>query len=612
MEQESFQQIAGTIPLEPGIYKYFDSKKELLYVGKAKNLRKRVSSYFNKTLSNYKTYELVRRIQSIEFTLVNSEQDAFLLENSLIKQFQPRFNINLKDDKSYPFIVIKKENFPRVFLTRRKINDGSEYLGPFTSVARVRELIDFIKANVQLRTCKLNLSPANIAKKKFKVCLEFHLGNCKGPCEGLQTQEDYTEGLRKLKNILKGNIGPVISGFKQDMKDAAGNMAFEKAELIRKKIEHLETYQSRSVIVNKHIVQVDVFSIFRDESGAFINYLMVENGTIVQTHTTEAKPQLEETDEEILSFSIAQLRDRFNSTATEIILPFAIEYPQEGILITVPKGGDKRKLLELSEKNVNYYREEAEKKKMLHLQKKTPEERLIVLEQLQKDLQLSELPTHIECFDNSNFHGSYPVSAMVCFRDGVESKKDYRHFNVKTVEGINDFATMKEVVYRRYKRMQEENQSLPQLVIIDGGKGQLSAALESIEELGLRGRLTLVGLAKNEEEIFFAGDQQSLKLPYDSMSLKLIRKIRDEVHRFGISFHRNKRSRGTFKNELENIRGIGKQTADHLLKTFHSVKKVKAATDEDMTSVIGASKTKLIREHFSKQEDEMQAGQGFQ
>src|SRR5450432_431913 len=612
MEQESFQQIAGTIPLEPGIYKYFDSKKELLYVGKAKNLRKRVSSYFNKTLSNYKTYELVRRIQSIEFTLVNSEQDAFLLENSLIKQFQPRFNINLKDDKSYPFIVIKKENFPRVFLTRRKINDGSEYLGPFTSVARVRELIDFIKANVQLRTCKLNLTPSNIAKKKFRVCLEYHLGNCKGPCVGLQTEEDYTEGLRKLKNILKGNLGPVISGFREEMKEAAGNMAFEKAEIIRKKIEHLENYQARSVIVNKHITKADVFSMFRDEGGAFINYLMVENGTIVQTHTTEAKTQLEETDEEILAFSVAQLRDRFNSSAVEIILPFPIEYPQEGIVLTVPRGGDKKKLLELSEKNVNYYREEAEKKKMLHLQKKTPEERLEVLTQLQADLQLSVLPTHIECFDNSNFHGSYPVSAMVCFRDGVESKKDYRHFNVKTVEGINDFATMKEVVFRRYKRLMEENQLLPQLVIIDGGKGQLSAALESIQELGLRGSLTLVGLAKNEEEIFFAGDQQSLKLPYDSMSLKLIRKIRDEVHRFGISFHRNKRSRGTFKNELENIRGIGKQTADHLLKTFHSVKKVKAATDEDMTSVIGASKTKLIREHFSKQEDEMQAGQGFQ
>jgi excinuclease ABC subunit C len=611
MEQETFQQIAQTIPLEPGIYKYFGSNKELLYVGKAKSLRKRVSSYFNKTQSNYKTYELVRRIHSIEFTLVNSEQDAFLLENSLIKQYQPRFNINLKDDKSYPFIVIKKENFPRVFLTRKKINDGSEYLGPFTSVARVRELIDFIKANVQLRTCKLNLTPGNIAKKKFRVCLEYHLGNCKGPCEGLQTEEDYAEGLRKLKNILKGNLGPVIAGFRQEMKEAASQMAFEKAEIIRKKIEHLENYQSRSVIVNRHITQVDVFSIFRDESGAFINYLMVENGTIVQTHTTEAKTQLEETDEEILSFSIAQLRDRFNSSAQEIILPFSIEYPEEGILITVPKGGDKKKLLELSEKNVNYYREEAEKKKMLHLQKRTPDERRAVLEQLQKDLQLSELPVHIECFDNSNFQGSFPVSAMVCFRDGVESKKDYRHFNVKTVEGINDFATMKEVVYRRYKRLMDEKQSLPQLVIIDGGKGQLSAALESIDELGLTGKLTLVGLAKNEEEIFFAGDRESLKLPYDSLSLKLIRKIRDEVHRFGIRFHRNKRSRGTFRNELENIKGIGKQTAEQLLKSFRSVNKVRMASEEELVRLVGLSKTKLIRDYFSNQDGEMQEEQGF-
>ena len=611
MEQESFQQIVQTIPLEPGIYKYFDSKKELLYVGKAKNLRKRVSSYFNKTLSNYKTYELVRRIHSMEFTLVNSEQDAFLLENSLIKQYQPRFNINLKDDKSYPFIVIKKEHFPRVFLTRRKIHDGSEYLGPFTSVARVRELMDFIKANVQLRTCKLNLTPSNIAKKKFRVCLEYHLGNCKGPCEGLQTEEDYTDGLKKLKNIMKGNLGPVIHGFRQEMKNAAGSMAFEKAELIRKKIDHLENYEARSVIVNKHIVQADVFSIFRDKVIAFINYLMVENGTIVQTHTTEAKPQLEETDEEILAFSIAQLRDRFNSSAPEIILAFPIDFPQQGVFITVPKGGDKKKLLELSEKNVNYYREEAERKKMLHLMKKTPEERLAVLTQLQMDLQLSELPIHIECFDNSNFQGSFPVSAMVCFRDGVESKKDYRHFNVKTVEGINDFATMKEVVYRRYKRLTEENHSLPQLVIIDGGKGQLSAALESISALGLRGKLTLVGLAKNEEEIFFAGDRESLKLPYDSMSLKLIRKIRDEVHRFGISFHRNKRSRGTFKNELENIKGIGKQTADQLLKTFHSVKKVRLATEEELISLVGPAKTKLLMDHFMQQSDEIQAGQGF-
>ena len=613
MEQETFQQIAETIPLEPGIYKYFDAKKELIYVGKAKNLRKRVSSYFNKTLSNYKTYELVRRIHSIEFTLVNSEQDAFLLENSLIKQYQPKFNINLKDDKSYPFIVIKKENFPRVFLTRRKTNDGSEYLGPFTSVARVRELIDFIKTNVQLRTCKLNLTPANIAKKKFRVCLEFHLGNCKGPCEGLQTEADYKDGLQKLKNILKGNLGPVISGFRQEMREASGNMNFEKAEIIRKKIEHLENYQSGSVIVSKHIEQVDVFSMFRDKDkdNAFINYLMVENGTIVQTHMTEAKTQLQETDEEILAFSIAQLRDRFSSMSLEIVLPFPIEYPQEGIRITVPKGGDKKKLLELSEKNVNYYREEAERKKMLHLQKKTPEERSVVLEQLQKDLQLSELPVHIECFDNSNFQGSYPVSAMVCFRNGVESKKDYRHFNVKTVDGINDFATMREVVDRRYKRLVEEKQLMPQLVIIDGGKGQLSAALESIEALGLRGKLTLVGLAKNEEEIFFAGDRESLKLPYDSMSLKLIRKIRDEVHRFGISFHRNKRSSGTFKNELENIKGIGKQTADQLLRTFHSVKKVKAASEKEISNLVGAFKSKLIREYFLKQEGEIQAGQGY-
>ena len=424
----------------------------------------------------------------------------------------------------------------------------------------------------------------------------------------LQTEDDYAEGLRKLKNILKGNLGPVISGFRQEMKEAAAQMAFEKAEIIRKKIEHLENYQSRSVIVNKHITQVDVFSMFRDESDVFINYLMVENGTIVQTHTTEAKTQLEETDEEIMIFSIAQLRDRFNSSAPEIILPFPVEYPQEGIMITVPKAGDKKKLLELSEKNVNYYREETERKKMLHLSKKTPEERHEVLEQLQKDLQLSELPVHIECFDNSNFHGSFPVSAMVCFIDGIESKKDYRHFNVKTVEGINDFATMKEVVYRRYRRLLEEEQSLPQLVIIDGGKGQLSAALESIKELGLEGKLTLVGLAKNEEEIFYAGDRESLKLPYDSLSLKFIRKIRDEVHRFGISFHRNKRSRGTFKNELENIKGIGKQTADQLLKTFRSVSKVKRASDEELIQTVGVSKTKLIRNYFAHQTEQTQAG----
>jgi excinuclease ABC subunit C len=578
-------------------------------VGKAKNLRKRVSSYFNKTFTSYKTYELVRRISSIEFTIVNSEQDAFLLENSLIKQYQPRFNINLKDDKTYPYIVIKKEPFPRIFLTRHRINDGSEYLGPFTSVAKVRELIDFIKSNIPLRTCKLNLTPANIAKKKFKVCLEYHLGNCKGPCEGLQTEADYLEGLKKIKHILKGNLGPVINDFRTEMKEAAAAMQFEKAELLRKKIEHLENYQARSVIVNKHIEQADVFSIFRDNDLAYINYLMVQNGTIVQTHTTEASTRMEETDEEVLAFAIARLRGTFNSQAREIIVPIPIEYPEEAVSITVPKAGDKKKLLELSEKNVNYYREEAEKKRMLHLLKKTPEEKIRMLEQLQQDLQLSELPVHIECFDNSNFHGSFPVSAMVCFRNGLESKKDYRHFNVKTVEGIDDFATMKEVVYRRYKRLKEEDAPLPQLVIIDGGKGQLHAALESIENLGLRGKMTLVGLAKNEEEIFFAGDQEPLKLPYNSSSLQFIRRIRDEVHRFGISFHRNKRSRGTFQNELENIRGIGRQTADQLLKSFHSVKKVRGASATELSAVVGEAKARLIMDFFSKQgEQETQAG----
>jgi excinuclease ABC subunit C len=604
MTQKEFQDIAHTIPNEPGIYKYFDNKKGLLYVGKAKNLRKRVASYFTKTFTTYKTHELVQRIQSIEFTIVNSEQDAFLLENSLIKQFQPRFNINLKDDKSYPYIVIKNEPFSRVFLTRRKIDDGSEYLGPFTSVAKVRELLDFVRANIQLRTCKLNLTENNIRKKKFKVCLEYHLGNCKGPCEGLQTEEDYKQGLTRLKNILKGNLGPVISEFKKEMKLAAEKMEFEKAQIIRKKIDHLENYQSRSVVVSEHISNADIFSISSDDGHAYVSYLVVQNGTIVQTHTTEVETHLEESDEEILTFSVAQLRDTFNSQAPEIIVPFYIQYPQEGIIITVPKGGDKKKLIDLAEKNVSYFRDELRKKKALHLAEKNEAGRKEVLYQLMEDLQLSELPVHIECFDNSNFQGSYPVSAMVCFKNGVESKKDYRHFNVKTVKGIDDFATMKEVVFRRYKRLVLEEQSLPQLVIIDGGKGQLHAALESIKELNLTGKLTLIGLAKNEEEIFFAEDKDSLKLPYDSESLKFIRRIRDEVHRFGINFHRLKRSKGAFNNQLEGIDGIGRNTADLLLKTFRSVNKIKQIPEHELASVIGNAKAKIITGFFEKQKKE--------
>ena len=490
MTQQEYQHIVSTIPDKPGIYKYFDDKNELLYVGKAKNLRKRVGSYFLKTFTTYKTHELVQRIHHIEFTIVNSEQDAFLLENSLIKQFQPRFNINLKDDKSYPFIVIKNEPFPRVFLTRRKINDGSTYLGPFTSVGRVRELLDFVRANIQLRNCKLNLTENNIRKGKFKVCLEYHLGNCKGPCEGLQTAEDYQEGLTQMKNILKGNLGPLIQEFKKEMKEAAASLEFEKAEMLRKKVEHLENYRARSVIVSRHVTNADVFSILKEGDTAYVNYLMIENGTIVQTHNTQVETHLEETEEEVMQFTVAMLRERFNSDGTEIIVPFNISYPQEGIVITVPKAGDKKKLLELSQKNTAYFVEELKQKKTLQIKANTEDDNNRVLHQLMDDLQLPVLPVNIECFDNSNFQGSYPVSAMVSFKHGVASKKDYRHFNVKTVQGINDFATMKEVVYRRYKRLTDEQQPLPQLVIIDGGKGQLHAAMESIQELGLTGKLT--------------------------------------------------------------------------------------------------------------------------
>lgn len=600
MTTSEFQHIASSIPAQPGIYKYFDNNNELLYVGKAKHLRKRVSSYFSKTFTSYKTYELVQRIARIEFTIVSSEQDAFLLENTLIKQFQPRFNINLKDDKTYPFIVIKNEPFPRVFLTRKKVNDGSEYLGPYTSVKKVRELLEFIKQTIQLRNCSLNLSETNIKKEKYKVCLEYHLGNCKGPCEGLQTAEDYIENLIQLKNLLRGNLAPVIRHFKEEMKKMAAELAFEKASLVKKKIDFLENYQSRSIVANTKTGSIDVFSILKEKEIAYVNYLMVRNGAIIQTQTNKVETHLDEEPEEILSFSVAQLRDTFNSDAAEIIVPFNIDYPQNEVIVTVPKGGDKKKLLSLSEKNANHFIEELKAKERLKLNIKNAD-MFKVLEQLQKDLQLQDMPVHIECFDNSNFQGSYPVSAMVCFKNGVPSKNDYRKFNVKTVEGINDFATMKEAVFRRYKRVKDEGQSFPQLVIIDGGKGQLNAANEAIAELGLTGKTTLMGLAKNEEEIFFTGDTSSLKLPYNGSSLKIIRRIRDEVHRFGITFHRQKRSKGTFKNELEEIHGIGKSTADILLKEFKSVKKIREMGKEKLAAIIGRSKARILIEYYQKQ-----------
>jgi len=596
MTAAEFQHIASGLPQQPGIYKYFDEASELVYVGKAKNIRKRVSSYFNKNLANYKTHELVRRIRRIEFTIVNSEQDAFLLENSLIKEFQPIFNINLKDDKTYPYIVIKKEPFPRVFLTRHREADGSEYLGPYTSVKKVRELIEFTRHTIPLRNCSLNLTEKNISAGKFKVCLEYHLGNCKGPCEGHQTAADYQENLDQLKNLLRGNLAPVMKHFRDEMKILAADLAFEKAELVRKKIEFLENYQARSVVVGARTGDLDVFSLLREGDAAFVNFLQVRNGTVVQTHTTRVETHLDEPADEVLAFSIGRLRSTFNSDSPEIVVPFPIEYPEEGIQLTIPKAGDKKKLLELSEKNAGYFLDELKQKARLRLGIK--KDMIPVLEQMQKDLQLQELPVYIECFDNSNFHGSYPVSAMVCFRNGESSKADYRHFNVKSVTGINDFASMKEAVMRRYKRLRDEGLPFPQLIIIDGGKGQLGAALEAIQELGLEGESTLVGLAKNVEEIFFAGDQESLKLPYNSESLKLIRRIRDEVHRFGITFHRQKRSKGTFKNELEEITGIGKATADQLLKTFRSVKNVKEKSLEELQAVLGAAKALLVFRYF--------------
>ena len=599
MKPVEFKNIQQTIPQHPGIYKYFDAGNELIYVGKARNLKKRVSSYFTKTFTGYKTHELVKRINRVEFVIVNSEQDAFLLENSLIKEFQPKYNINLKDDKSYPFIVIKKESFPRIFFTRRLIKDGSEYLGPFTSVNQVRELLEFIRQTIPIRNCTLNLSQTNIEKKKFKVCLEYHLGNCKGPCEGLQTEDDYNENLLQVRNILKGNLADVIRHFKEKIKKRILNLEFEKADLLKKKIEFLENYQARSVVVNPKIGNADVFTIVNEKDIVFINFMMVRGGAIVQSQTKKVETKLDETDAEILEFCVESIRSTFNSDAIEIILPFPINLSVAGITVTIPKSGDKKKLLDLSLKNAGYFIEEIKNKERLQLGVKSKDS-FEVLTQLQDDLQLSELPVHIECFDNSNFQGSFPVSAMVCFKNGEAAKNEYRHFNIKTVSGINDFASMKETVYRRYKRLKEENKALPQLVIIDGGKGQLSSANEAINELGIMGRMTLVGLAKNEEEIFFTGDKESLKLPYNSDSLRLIRRIRNEVHRFGINFHRQKRSKGTFKNELEDIPGIGKATADLLLKEFKSVKNISSKSIEDLKAVTGLAKATIVKNYFDQ------------
>lgn len=599
MQNFNFQDIQPTLPNAPGIYKYYDAEGELIYIGKAKNIKKRVSSYFTKSNHSYKTNELVKRIRQIEFTIVRSEHDALLLENSLIKEFKPKYNIELKDDKTYPFIVIKKEAFPRVFLTRRRIQDGSTYLGPYTSVNKAKELLSFIKLHIPLRTCSLNLSPANIEKGKYKACLEYHLGNCKAPCVSLQTTQEYDEGINQIKHILKGNLAGVIEKYKKEQQSYIEELAYEKAGMVQQKIDALKNYQSSSVIVSPKLGDLDVFALSKYEQKIIVSYLSIRNGTISNSANKTYTIALEETDEDILSQAIVDIQSIYNSTADELVIPFPIDFGFEKFTITVPKLGEKKKLLDMAMTNADYHVMELKKAKILNLQKSEANQ-ISLLEKTQDALSLSTLPTHIECFDNSNFQGAYPVSAMVCFKNGLPSKKDYRHFNVKTVKGINDFATMKEAVTRRYERLLKEKEALPQLVIIDGGKGQLSAAMEAIEELGLTGKMTLIGLAKNVEEIFFTGDQESLKLDYNGEVLHFIRRIRDEVHRFGITFHRAQRSRGTFKNELEEIEGIGSKTATDLLTHFRSVANIKKASEAELIKIAGQKKAKLIIAYFNK------------
>lgn len=602
MTKEEFSEVAPSLPHQPGVYKYYDEGHELLYIGKAKDLRKRVSSYFYRSVDNRKTLILVALIRHIEFTVTDSEHDAFLLESSLIKHYQPRYNIELKDDKSFPFIVIKNERFPRVFFTRQMIRDGSEYIGPFTSVFAARELLDLIKQNIPLRNCTLNLSEQNINRGKFKVCLEYHLGNCKGPCEGYQSEEDYNEKLQYIRHILKGNIGAVLKGLKAEMMQLASNMEFEKAEIIKHKIAALQQYQQKSTVVNPRLNNIDVVSILSDDKVAYVNYMMLQNGTIIYANSTKIEKKIEdENDADILALAYSHLREKFNSVATEVIAPMSIDLPVESMTLTIPKLGDKKSLLEMSIKNAAIFRDELKRKSSLMLETETEEKNLQTLKELQTALHLPSLPKHIECFDNSNFQGSFPVAAMVCFRNGVSSNKEYRHFKIRTVEGIDDFASMTEIVYRRYKRMIDEQRPLPQLVIIDGGKGQLGAALKSIHKLELEGKMTVVGLAKKEESIFFPGDKTPLQLPYDSPAHLLLRRIRDEVHRFGITFHRQLRSKGTIKNELEEIPGIGEKTATDLLQEFKSVKKIKTLTEREMTKIIGASKAAVVWRYFNEE-----------
>ncbi|MDP2114948.1 MAG: excinuclease ABC subunit UvrC [Bacteroidota bacterium] len=592
---EYLKSLVTVLPDQPGIYQYFDQSGKIIYVGKAKNLKKRVTSYFVKNHQNRKTELLVRSISDIKHMVVETEQDALLLENNLIKKYQPRYNIRLKDDKTYPWIVIKNERFPRVFQTRNVIRDGSTYFGPYTSIFTVRMLLEFFRKTYKLRNCKLNLSEENIRLKKFKVCLEFHIGNCLGPCVGKLAHDQYMKSIDQIKEILKGNISGVIKYLKDLMNQFSSEYKFEEAALIKDKLELLEKFQSKSTVVSNSISDVDVFTIDQDEDFAYINYLKIIQGAIMQTYTLELKKVLDESPNELLELAIVDIRQKIFSNAKEILVPFKLDFELEGVKFLVPKQGDKKKLLDLSERNAKYYR--IEKQKHMSVPK-TEKNATRILETMQKDLQLKSQPIHIECFDNSNLQGTNPVASCVVFRNTRPSKKDYRHYNVKTVVGPDDFASMEEIVFRRYRRLIYEEKSLPQLIVVDGGKGQLGAALNALEKLELRGKIAIIGIAKRLEEIYFPGDPVPLYLDKNSETLKIIQQLRDEAHRFGITFHRNKRSGEFIKSELENISGIGEKTITAVLKRFKSVENLKKQGYRAVADEIGDSKARIIFDFY--------------
>ena len=585
-----------TLPSEPGVYRYYDKKGEILYVGKAKNLKNRVLSYFNKSQLGYKTRMMVSKIVRLETTVVNSEYDALLLENNLIKEYQPFYNILLKDDKSYPWICIKKEPFPRVFLTRNVIKDGSEYYGPYAKVKQAKTLIEVIKNIYKLRTCSLNLAPEKIKEGKYKVCLEYPIKDCAGPCEGLETEEEYAQKLNAIRGIIKGEFKAAREYLEAEMYNYAAKLEFENAQQSKEKLQILENYQTHTTIVSSNINDVDVFGIISDEAAAYVNYFKIKNGSIIQSYTTEIKKMLDETDEEILEEALIEIRNKFNSTSTEIFLPFHLNIEIPHVKLIVPKLGDKKRIVELSEKNAIEYRVE----KLKQVQIVDPERHTNrIMAEMKKLLRLPEEPRHIEGFDNSNIQGTNPVSACVVFKDGKPRKADYRIFHVKTVEGPNDFATMEEVIYRRYSRLLDEGEPLPQLILIDGGKGQLSSAVKSLKLLGLYGKISIIGIAKRLEEIFFPEDPVPLYLDKKSETLKVLQRVRDESHRFGVKHHRTRRKNSTIKSELEEIPGVGEKTIQQLLSKLKSVKRIKEASLETLEEILGKSKAKAVWEHFN-------------